>query len=124
MDCLSVEVDGRPRLDPIMKKTLQDHPETTAVFAATDNFARDVYRVAEELGLRIPEDLSVVGYSDLDFAEYLNPPLTTVHDHPYEMGRQAASIMLQRMQGEVQDNPTVQLLPAKLIERGSTQQVN
>ncbi len=123
VDCLTVEVDIRPRLDPIMKTTLEAHPETTAVFAATDVFARDVYRVAAELGRRIPDDLSVVGYSDLDFGEYLNPPLTTVHDNPYNMGKRAASLIVHRMEGNAEDDPTVQLLPVQLLQRGSTKSI-
>lgn len=119
-DCVTAEVDVGPGLDPIIKKTLEAHPESTAVFAATDKVARDVYRVAEEMGLRIPEELSVVGYSNLDFAEYLNPPLTTIHDNPYNMGKRAASAIIQRLEGEIEDHPTVQLLPVKLLERGST----
>lgn len=123
VDCITIEVDVRSRLDPVIKQALEEHPETTAVFAATDNFARDVYRIAKELGLRIPEDLSVVGYSNLDFGEYLNPPLTSVHDNPYNMGKRAASAIIHRMKGETEDEATEDLLPVKLLERGSTQKV-
>ena len=120
IECRSIEVELRPRRIPVIKKALQDFPETTAVFASTDNFAHDVYRVAEELGLRIPDDLSVVGYSDLDFSQYLNPPLTTVHDNPYNMGKRAAAAIVQRIQGVAEGDPTVELLPVNLLVRGST----
>lgn len=124
VDCVAVEVELRRRRLPVMKEALEDHPETTAVFAASDKIARDVYQVASELGLRIPEDLSVVGYSNLDFGEYLNPPLATVHDNPYEMGKRAAMIIIERMQGENDAEPTVELQPVRLLERGSTRPIS
>ena len=58
--------------------------------AATDLYANCIYRAAAELGLRIPEDVSVVGFSDDGFAQEMSPPLTTVRQPAYEIGRRWA----------------------------------
>jgi DNA-binding LacI/PurR family transcriptional regulator len=69
----------------------------TAIFTATDVMAMKAYSAAAALGLRIPQDLSVVGYADFPFAADLVPPLTTVKQDPYQMGRMAAEILLDRI---------------------------
>jgi LacI family transcriptional regulator len=97
---------------------LPDRP--TAIFAATDLYAKQVYRAAAELGLRVPQDLSVVGYADDDFAEEMWPALTTVRQPAYEMGRKAAEIVLGRSTGKLsQKVPIKARLPVQLITRES-----
>ena len=96
----------------------------TAVFAAMDTLALKTYRVAAELGLRIPEQLSVVGYADFPFAADMPPPLTTVKQDPYQMGRQAARILLDRILDRAQSAaPHRYHFAPELIVRGSTAQV-
>lgn len=98
--------------------SLPDRP--TAIFAATDLYARVVYKAAAELGLRIPHDICVVGFSDDDFAPELTPPLTTVHQPAYEIGRRAAEVVLGRSSGEICDpGPLAEELPVNLVVRGS-----
>jgi DNA-binding LacI/PurR family transcriptional regulator len=67
--------------------SLPDRP--TAVFAGSDMQALGVLRAAHQLGLRVPEDLSVVGYDDLPLASWVGPPLTTVRQPLREMGAAA-----------------------------------
>lgn len=120
VDCVCVEVPLKPPRTKIIREALSAHPETTAVFAATDHIARDVYEVAAELGLNIPGNLSVVGYSDLEFAKYLNPSLTTVHANPYAMGRRAAAILIGRMEGGAKaEKCQLGYLPVELTVRDS-----
>jgi LacI family transcriptional regulator len=80
-----------------LREALSRTPRPTAVFAAMDPLAMKAYGAAMELGLRIPQDLSVVGYADFPFAVDMAPPLTTVKQDPYQMGRQAARILLDRI---------------------------
>jgi LacI family transcriptional regulator len=121
VDCECVEVPLKPPRAGIIRDALKQFPDTTAVFASTDHIARDVYEVAAELGLNIPGDLSVVGYSDLEFAKYLYPALTTVHANPYAMGRRAASLLIDRLEGGLKEkNSQVDYLPVELINRNST----
>jgi DNA-binding LacI/PurR family transcriptional regulator len=93
----------------------------TAVFAATDHFAEACYQAAETVGLRIPEDLSVVGCGDLAFAARMSPPLTSLRQCPYEMGRMAAALVVDATAGAPtrKPGPIVERLPITLIERAS-----
>ena len=95
-------------------------PRPTAIFCANDLQAESVYAVAQELGLRIPEDLSVVGYSDSWTARWMTPPLTSVNQNPYQIGRTAARLILDRSRGKVSGEPIKEFLPAELVIRGST----
>lgn len=80
---------------------LLSHPERpTAVFACNDLQALGVYQAAREAGLRIPEDLSVVGFDDLPVAALVHPPLTTVHQPLAEMAAAATELALALGRGE------------------------
>ncbi len=93
----------------------------TAVFAVTDHEAVMVYKAAAKLGMSIPDQLSVIGFADLDFAGYLTPPLTTVRQKPREVGRQAARMVIDRLEGVLQsDDATVVRVGTELVIRGST----
>ena len=105
----------------VAREILTQQPRPTAVFAVTDHEALFIYEAAAELGLRIPEDVSVVGFADLDFAATLQPPLTTMRQQPKEIGRRAAQMILDRLDGEYTDSaPTTIRVGAELIVRGST----
>ena len=76
---------------------LANDKRPTAIFACNDIMAIGAICAAVELGLRVPEDLSVVGYDDIPLASYSNPPLTTVAQPIYDMGVTAASMLLERL---------------------------
>jgi LacI family transcriptional regulator len=96
----------------------------TAVFAATDFFAKVIYRAAAEMNLRVPQDLSVVGFSDDDFAADMLPPLTTVRQDGYAIGRAAGERVLARSCGELQSaKPQRVELPVELVVRASTAKI-
>ncbi|MDO4265464.1 MAG: LacI family DNA-binding transcriptional regulator [Eubacteriales bacterium] len=69
----------------------------TAVFTANDALAVGCYRAAQEAGLSIPQDLSVMGFNDISMAKYLAPPLTTVHIYKEFMGEQAVNLLAERI---------------------------
>ncbi|MEV0096754.1 LacI family DNA-binding transcriptional regulator [Streptomyces sp. NPDC050738] len=75
-----------------MTELLKDGPEFTAVFAANDIVAAGASQALEEAGLRVPQDMSLVGYDDIPVAQELRPRLTTVHIPLEEMGRQAVRL--------------------------------
>jgi DNA-binding LacI/PurR family transcriptional regulator len=82
-------------------RTLLSRPDRpSALFAANDLQALGVYRAARELGLRIPEDLSVVGFDDLPVVAWVDPPLTTVHQPLTEMAVAATELALALGRGE------------------------
>mgnify|MGYP000905968504 CR=1 FL=1 len=99
---------------------LLDRPDRpTAIFAGSDNQALGVMRAARERGLRVPEDLSVVGYDDLPVTEWLTPPLTTVHQPLTEMASTATQILLRLARGENVRNARIDLA-TELVIRQST----
>jgi DNA-binding LacI/PurR family transcriptional regulator len=82
-------------------RTLLALPERpTAIFTANDLQALGVYQAAREAGLRIPEDLSVVGFDDLPVVAWADPPLTTVHQPLTEMAAAATELALALGRGE------------------------
>lgn len=89
----------------------------TAIFATNDEMAAGVYSAARSLGLRIPEDVSVVGYDDSPLATRLWPPLTTVHQPIPDMGRLAAERLLAKGRG-VHVFEAIEFTP-QLMVRGS-----
>jgi LacI family transcriptional regulator len=92
----------------------------TAVFAATDHFAESCYRAAQRLGLHIPGQLSIVGCGDLGFAGWLTPPLTTLQQRPYEMGRMAATLVANAVGNAPHTrHPVIERLPVRLVHRAS-----
>jgi DNA-binding LacI/PurR family transcriptional regulator len=90
----------------------------TAIICDDDILAGGVYLAARERGLRIPEDLSVVGFDDLDFAKVLEPPLTTVGADAEQLGAVAFRLLADLIAGEPGESG--QILPIDLVVREST----
>ncbi len=96
--------------------TLPNPP--TAIFAYGDLMAYGAMSAAQAAGLQVPRDLSVVGYDDIPLAEHLIPPLTTVRQDTYEIGRCAANVLIEEIEGSsLRQRISVQ---ARLSVRGST----
>jgi LacI family transcriptional regulator len=91
----------------------------TAIFACADEMARGAYEALHERGLRVPGDLSVVGFDDLDHARWAIPPLTTVRQPLTEMAGMATRMLLSLIDGEDLDTTRVELA-TPLIVRSST----
>ncbi|MYZ09982.1 substrate-binding domain-containing protein [Streptomyces sp. SID2999] len=104
---LGLDLLGRP-----------DRP--TAVFAGNDLQALGLYEAARELGLRVPEDVSVVGFDDLPVARWVGPPLTTVRQPLTEMAEAAARLVLELGRGERERTATRLELATSLVVRSST----
>lgn len=98
---------------------LMDDARPTAVFAVNDWMALKAQRAITAAGLRNPEDVSVIGFDNLDIAQYQNPPLTTVAQDAQLMGAEAARRLITLMEGDA-NREILTLLPTSLIERGST----
>jgi DNA-binding LacI/PurR family transcriptional regulator len=91
--------------------------QPTAVFCDDDIIAAGLYLAARERGLRIPDDMSVVGFDDMDFARVLEPPLTTVALDAEQLGATAFELLEARIAGRRTRRRVV--LPAELLVRGS-----
>lgn len=89
----------------------------TAVFAANDQLALGLLRAFAESGLRVPGDVSVVGFDDVDGSAYFHPPLTTVQQDFDGLGRRCLAVVVELLDGAA---PPDELLEPRLIVRGST----
>jgi LacI family transcriptional regulator len=103
-----------------MKQLLSDTPRCTAVFAGNDSMAYGALQAIAEAGLSVPQDISVVGFDDLEFSSLTNPPLTTVRQPRYEMGRDAMRLLLARMDAGNQGDGMKICYPPEMVVRRST----
>jgi DNA-binding LacI/PurR family transcriptional regulator len=111
----NVPEEGRKAAEALLSRD----PRPTAILAISDQLALGVIEAARERGLRVPEDLSVVGFDDVPEAARTNPPLTTVHQPHVEKGLLAARLLVAQLRGgEAAGSPA--LLPTSLVVRGST----
>ena len=94
-DC--IDVDSGPAARALLSRS--DRP--TAIFVPNDRMAPPIYAAADSLGLEIGRDLSVVGFGLLEETKWLRPRLTTVDQQPYKIGRAAACLLLDRIEGRV-----------------------
>lgn len=97
---------------------MQRHPDLTAIFCVNDKMALGAMSWLQRRGIRVPQDVSVVGFDDIHHTAYVNPALTTVHLPLYECGARACERLVERVRGktgEVRD-----VLPTHLVLREST----
>ncbi len=94
------------------------HPELTGLVVTADIMAAGIMTGLKSHGVRIPDDISVVGFDDINIAQLVTPPLTTIRQDMNLKGRLAADFMLQKLNGTPLESTEV-TLPTKLIERDS-----
>jgi LacI family transcriptional regulator len=120
---LTVQIDiddPTPQLGyPFAKQLLQRKVPFTALFAYNDISALGAIRAFQESGLRVPQDISVVGFDDIQGAAYSNPTLTTVRQPLADMGRLAAETLLARIEGTKEYQAEIPIEP-ELVVRQST----
>jgi LacI family transcriptional regulator len=102
-----------------MKSLLQATPRPTAVFVASDVVALGAILAMKEAGLRIPQDMAVVGFDDIPLAEFYDPPLTTIHLPAFGLGWAGGERLIRIIQGEGLNDASL-LLESKLITRQSS----
>jgi GntR family transcriptional regulator of arabinose operon len=104
-------------------ETVQANKSVTALQVANDEDAVELIRLCKKKGISIPEDLSVVGFDDLEIASYITPPLTTVKQNFQLIGRQAAELVFSRLSDRNRKTEIISI-PADLIVRKSCRAVN
>jgi len=104
---------------PFAKQLLARKQPFTALFAYNDISAIGSIRAFQEAGLRVPDDLSVVGFDDIQNSAYISPPLTTVRQPMRKMGEIAARTLLDRIEGRAKYVPEIAVEP-ELVVRQST----
>lgn len=100
------------------KRLLGQAAAPTAAFCFSDQMALGMLAACRDLGIRVPEDFSIVGFDDLASSRYLNPPLTTISQPMREIGMRAVKLLLAIIEGV--DVPHQQTLEFSLMLRGST----
>ena len=110
--------DFTPRSGYVSAKELIEKAEPTAIFAANDQMAFGTIHAANELGLRVPDDLSVVGFDNIPFGSYFDPPLTTVEIPMYQIGAAAMEMLVNVISGE--DGEKFRSFGTNLLVRAST----
>jgi DNA-binding LacI/PurR family transcriptional regulator len=104
---------------PVVQQLLQHRSRFTAIVSFNDIAAIGAIRALRDANLRVPEDISIVGFDDINVAAYHTPRLTTIRQPLHDMGETAARILLQRMQG-FKDYPEEFAVPPELIIRETT----
>jgi DNA-binding LacI/PurR family transcriptional regulator len=115
---LMVEGDWSARSGYRAGRAMLAESRPTAIFAANDQMALGVLRALHEAGLRVPEDVSVVGFDDMPESGYYTPPLTTVRQDFRELGQRIMALVLRVLAGEV--NASEPLVEPLLVVRSST----
>ncbi|SDY07398.1 transcriptional regulator, LacI family [Micromonospora pattaloongensis] len=101
-----------------MRQLLNDDPHLDAVFVASDLMAHGALRTLREAGRRVPDDVAVIGFDDIEIARYTDPPLSTVRQPIHEMGREMTRQLLRLAAGE--EIELALILPTELIVRESS----
>ena len=105
-----------------MKMLLSQPVRPRAVFCISDRAAFGAYSAIQEAGLRIPEDIALVGFDDIPESQRVSPSLTTIHMPKHEMGIEAARKLVQIISRppELRDFPVKITLPTYLVQRSSS----
>ncbi|KXK58874.1 LacI family transcriptional regulator [Micromonospora rosaria] len=112
--------DWSPRAGYEIGQSLVDRPDVTAVFCANDHQALGLLRALHQRGVRVPEDVSVVGFDDIPEAEYLSPPLTTVRQDFDEVGRRCVAALLALLGAAGSTGPEPAQVEPVLVVRDSS----
>ena len=108
---------GRYAAQRLAQKILAQSDRPTAIVAASDTQAMGVLEAAKELNIKVPEDLSIIGYDDIEMAEYLK--LTTIRQMLFESGERGVEILLQHLE-DPERPPVHEIQPTELIVRETT----
>ncbi len=105
-------------------KLISDHPNITAVFTHNDVMAFGAIKAFAETGRRIPEDISIVGFDNVEISQMVQPSLTTIHQPKYEIGKAAAEIILTLCGLPKPGKPIHRTFGVNLVERQSASTPN
>ncbi|KKO54572.1 LacI family DNA-binding transcriptional regulator [Paenibacillus sp. DMB20] len=105
------------------KELFRQYPDTDGVIASNDIVASAVLQEAFRLGKRVPEDIQIVGFDDIPLSRLLTPSLSTIHQPAYEMGREAAGLLMQLIEGSHVEHKIIQY-SVQFIERQTTRKVD
>lgn len=100
---------------------LMAHPELDSVFAVNELFAVTAIKIANKMGKKVPDEFSVIGFTDGIISKYSTPSITTVSQDGFEMGQKAAKLLIDRLENDDDDEYyTTEVIETHLVEREST----
>ncbi len=108
---------GTPEGNRLMNEAIAKGNLPTAFFVASDPLAIGAIHALKEAGIRVPEDVAIVGFNDIEISQFMSPPLTTIRIQAEMMGRMAVKLLVDQMNGR--DIPVQVTVPAKLMVRSS-----
>ncbi|AEC02777.1 LacI family DNA-binding transcriptional regulator [Parasphaerochaeta coccoides] len=118
------ETDGVNSFAGLIRKMIEEQGKPDAVFASTDNRAIVIMRTLYDMGFRIPDDIAVMGFDNVDFSSLVEPPLSTVSQPLYDIGATATRRLIHQIRAVrntgVLDPPVVEQLETHLLIRQST----
>ncbi|HCH0915078.1 TPA: substrate-binding domain-containing protein [Vibrio parahaemolyticus] len=105
------------------KKMAERGTLPSSIFISNDMMAMGVINAANELGIKVPDDLSIIGYDDIHIAKFMSPSLTTIHQPKYRLGQAAVETLVRRLDDKSNEAQVVQLEPT-LVVRNSVKLLN
>ncbi|EPV2529927.1 substrate-binding domain-containing protein [Vibrio alginolyticus] len=102
------------------KKMAQRGALPSSVFVSNDMMAMGVINAANELDIKVPDDLSIIGYDDIHIAKFMSPSLTTIHQPKYRLGQAAVETLVRRLDDKSNDAQVVQLEPTLVVRNSVT----
>jgi LacI family transcriptional regulator len=105
------------------QRLLARRPDISAIFVCSDHLAYGVFKALEKARLKIPQDVSVIGFDGDRYGEFLSPPLTTISQNAVLIGQTAGELLLKKLDAPAADFPDTVRIPAELVLRDSTRRV-
>jgi len=119
---VNLEISSQHGLTGYLQKVMAEKKPPTAFIAGNNWISKYLYRAIMQLGLRIPEDVAVVGFDEFDLADLMNPPMTVVDQPVALLGKTAAEVLFSQLQMRMEDRPEIgerTVLDVELIVRAS-----
>lgn len=104
------------------KELFEQYPDTDGVIASNDIVATAVIQEAYRLGKKVPQDVQIIGFDDIPLSSLLSPALSTIRQPAYDMGRAAADLLIQLIEGTAGEQRIIQM-PVQFIERETTRKL-
>ncbi|MGZ2279889.1 substrate-binding domain-containing protein [Vibrio alginolyticus] len=102
------------------KRMAQRGALPSSIFVSNDMMAMGVINAANELGIKVPDDLSIIGYDDIHIAKFMSPSLTTIHQPKYRLGQAAVETLVRGLDDKSNDAQVVQLEPTLVVRNSVT----
>ncbi|MDQ0061992.1 LacI family DNA-binding transcriptional regulator [Paenibacillus harenae] len=113
-----MNVFDQMQYEDIMKRLFEEHPDIDGVFATSDIIAAFAVKQCAAAGKRIPNDMKIIGYDDINAARLMTPSITTIKQPIAEIGRKAVDLIMQQMNDEPFEAENI--LPVTIVERSTT----